>query len=119
MFCFDKGSDILVRVDGETVGGIVRLRRIVKDSPDEIREFLTDKPVARIPRKSYVLRFYMCCSGGCVFDGDFDSIEIRDRHKTETYTMCTAERCESRAYQHTDVDYIVTVTAKERSVAVE
>ena len=118
-FSFEKGSDLLIKVDGEILGGVVRLRRIVKNDPDAVYEFLTDTPVALIPRKTYVLRFYMRCENGCVFDGDFNSIEVRCRSKTETYTMCSATRCESRAYPNTDINYIVTVTAKERSVADE
>lgn len=118
-FSFEKGSDLLIKVDGEILGGVIRLRRAVKNNPDAVYEFLNEKPVALIPRKTYVLRFYMRCENGCVFDGDFNSIEVCGRGKSETYTMCTATRCESRAYPNTDINYTVTVTARERSVAYE
>lgn len=115
-FAFEKGSDLQVLVNGAVLGGVTKLRRIANPRSDEIYTFLTDKPVARLTRERYVIKLEMHCVNGCVFDGEVESITIRDPHKTEIYTLCAVERCERRVLPHGEVRYIAVVTAYERSV---
>ena len=116
---FENGSDLLIRVNGEITGGVSDLRRTVINDEENIYQFLTDKPVARIPKQKYRLRFKMRCKSGCVFENGVESIEISDGKKTEIYTSCAVRILHSRAEPNRAVEYEVTVEARERSVANE
>ena len=60
-FYFENGADLIIRVDGGVLGGVTHFKRTVKNDADNIYQFLTDKPVARIPKQKYRLRFKMRC----------------------------------------------------------
>ena len=118
-FLFENGADLLIRADGEILGGVSDMRRTVINDEENIYQFLTDKPVARIPKQKYRLRFKMRCNGGCAFENGVESVEISDGAKTEIYTNCAVKILHSRAEPGRDVEYEVTVEARERSIEYE
>lgn len=113
-----NGSDFTVRVNGKIVGGVYRFVSKTLTETEEIQEFLTDIPVAQIPRESYVLEFFMHCTDGCVFEeAPLESIAVFDGHKTEIYTFCAVRELACEVMPEGSADYRVTVTAEERGVA--
>ena len=115
----EKGGDLLVRVNGAVLGGVKELKRSVKNEPYEIHQFLTDKPVARLVRKTYELEFDLRCGEACPFEDDIVSISVKDRQKTEIYTLCAVKKLGSSAHRTGDVEYHAVVSAEERSVLFE
>ena len=95
-YSFEKGGDVLVRVNGAVLGGVKELKRSVKNEPYEIHQFLTDKPVARLVRKTYELEFDLRCGA-----------------------LCAVKKLGSSAHRTGDVEYHAVVSAEERSVLFE
>ena len=118
-FSFDKGSDVIIRVDGDILGGVTKLRRTVRSEAQGIYEFLTDRPVARLPRQTYILELWLKGRGGCVFENEIHTVTVTAKGKTEAYTGCAVTSLQCTALPRGDVEYAVTVEAEERSVANE
>ena len=118
-YYFEKGDDLLIRVNGAVLGGVKKLRRTVKNDPQGIYRFLTDKPVIRLDRKRYELEFFMNCGESCPFEDDVTSISVNDGRKTEIYTLCNVKRLRSTAHRRGDIEYHAVISADERSVLVE
>ena len=118
-FFFENGADLLVRVNGIILGGISDLQRTVINDNTDIYQFLTDKPVARVPKQKYRLEFKMCCKNGCPFENSIESICISDGKRTEIYTNCAVKIIDSQAEANRVVRYKVKVEAQERSVEYE
>lgn len=113
-----NGSDFTVRVNGEIIGGVYRFVSKTLTETKEIREFLTDIPVTRIPSESYVLKFFLHCADDCVFENTpLESIAVCDGQKTEIYTLCAVRELAREVTPEGNAEYHVTVTAEERSVA--
>lgn len=115
-FYFENGADLVIRVDGAVLGGVTYFKRTVKNDADGIYQFLTDKPVASIPRRKYRLEFKLRCFGGCVFDGEINTITVSGGDKTETYTNCVVKECVCTALPEGALEYFAMVEAEERSV---
>lgn len=114
---YEKGENLMLRVNGAVLGGVSELRRTEKCQWDGIYTYLTDKPVAKIPSKKYYIEITLCRGEDYPFDGTVDSLSISDGERTETYSMCSVEKAESRAGARGEVVYTVTVAAEERSIA--
>ena len=117
--CFEKGSDLTVLVNGRVLGGVLRLRRRVKRGAQEIREFLTDKPVALIPTEVYYIEMELRRAPGYPFDDAVETVTVTGGGRTEVYSLCTVERARSDAEAHGEVAYTVVIAARERSVSDE
>ena len=115
-FFFENGADLSIRVNGTILGGVTDLQRTVINDGVDIHQFLTDKPVARIPKQKYRLEFKMRCQNGCPFENGVESIEINDGKKTETYTNCAVNIIDSKAEPNRVTEYKVKAEAKERSI---
>ena len=74
--CFEKGSDLTVLVNGRVLGGVLRLRRRVKRGAQEIKEFLTDKPVALIPTEVYYIEMELRRAPGYPFDDAVETVTV-------------------------------------------
>ncbi len=118
-FAFDKGNDVLIRVNGAVLGGVLKLKRTVKTDADNIGQFLTDKPVARLESRAYTVELWLRCEGGCVFENAVSSLSVSDADKTEIYTLCTVKSLESTAQARGTVEYHAVISAAERSVLFE
>lgn len=116
---YEKGENLMLRVNGAVVGGVSGLRRIEKCQWDGIYTYLTDKPIAKIPSKKYYIEITLLRGEGFPFDGNVDNLSVSDGARTETYYMCEVEKTESSAGARGEVIYTVTVAADERSVADE
>ncbi len=119
VFDYEKGSDLLVRVNGNVLGGVTALRRTMRQSQKEIHEYLTDKPVAVIPEKLYYIQIKLNRSAEYPFDGDLSFVEIVGGGRTERYTSCFVQREKSDVLPRGETEYIVTIEARERSVHYE
>ena len=118
-FNYEKGSDVLVRVNGTVLGGVTDLRRTMKRSHTEIHEYLTDKPVAVIPENVYYIQIKLNRSPEYPFDGNVSFVEITGSGRTERYTSCFVREENSKALPRGETEYTVTVEAGERSVMYE
>ena len=118
-FAFEKGSDLLIRVNGEILGGVKKLKRAVKTDTEGIYQFLTDKPVARWQKKTYELELWLRCAGDCVLADTVHSVCVSDGDKTELYTLCAVKCLESTAQARGAVEYHAVIDAAERSVLFE
>ena len=119
MTAFEKGNDVTVLVDGVCLGGVYGLRRLVKNEAEEIREFLTDKPAAVLPRERYYITLQLRSGAAFPFDGAIGQVTVTGRGRTETYCQCTVQTVESAAAARGETDYTVTIQARERSVTDE
>lgn len=113
---FEKGTDCMIRVNGEIAGGIYQLKRKTENKAEGIYEFLTDKPVAAIPQVTYILEFSMKSGVNRFFEDTIESIEICGKGRVERYTVCAVKSVESTTLPRGDVTYTVKVSAGERSV---
>ncbi len=119
VFDYEKGSDLLVRVNGTVLGGVTALCRTMRQSQKEIYEYLTDKPVAVIPEKMYYIQIKLNRSAEYPFDGDISCVEIAGGGRIERYTSCFVHREKSDVLPRGETEYTVTIEARERSVLYE
>lgn len=117
-FTFAKGDDIVIKFDGEILGGVLKVVCSTQNSYEKIEEFLTDIPVAKIADSSYGILLTMnsesenCFEKSCLFD----SIEIADKSKTVTYSNCHVDSVESTVNAKGIIEYKVKITAESRDV---
>ena len=118
-FNYEKGSDVLVRVNGTVLGGVTALRRTMKQTQKEIYEYLADKPVAVIPEKMYYIQIKLNRSEEYPFDENLSFVEIVGGGRIERYTSCFVRRERSDVLPRGETEYTVTIVARERSVLYE
>lgn len=116
---FERGSDLTVRVNGHILGGVCKLWRTVRREEGEIREFLTDKPVAVTPKERYLIKLELRRTAEYPFDGAVEEVSVSGGGRTEIYSLCTVEQAESCAAARGDTEYTVMIAARERSVTNE
>lgn len=119
MTAFEKGNDLTVLVDGVCLGGVYELRRSVKKEDKEIKEFLTDKPAAVLPRERYYITVKLRRGAVFPFDGGIGQVSVTGRGRTEIYRQCKVQTVESTAAARGETDYTVVIQARERSVTDE
>lgn len=119
MTAFEKGNDLTVLVDGVGLGGVYALHRLVKNEDETIREFLTDKPAAVLPREQYYITVKLRRGAGFPFDGGIEELTVAGKGRTETYRRCTVQTVKSTAAARGETDYTVVIKARERSVTDE
>lgn len=115
-FYFENGADLIIRVDGTVLGGVISFKRTRLIEAEGIHQFLTDKPVISIPRQKYKLEFKLRCCDGCVFDNAVNSISVSDGVKTEIYTNCVVKKSVCEVLPKGALEYSAEVEAEERSV---
>ena len=117
--CFETGNDLTVWADGALLGGVMELSRTVKRNGSEIREFLTDVPVAVMPQERYYITLKLLRPADFPFDGGIAQLSVKGSGRVETYSQCTAERIDSTVTPRGETVYTVVIAAQERSVADE
>ncbi len=92
-FEFEKCVDAVIRVNGAVLGAVTKAECTSENSYSDINEFLTDKPVYRIPSSRYRLRLEMTLGGGNPFADEthFEQIELVMKSKTLRYSDCFVE----------------------------
>lgn len=117
-FSFVKGDDVVIRLDGEILGGVIKLVCSTQNSYKKIEEFLTDIPVAKIAECSYGILMTMNSKFDNLFENSclFDSIEISDKSKTVIYSYCHVDSVESTINAKGIIEYKVKITAESREV---
>lgn len=117
-FSFIKGGDVVIRLNGEVLGGVKRAYCTVKNTATDIKEYLTDKPFASIVKSRYTVVLEMNCDNAEFFDDKyaFDSIEFDDSNKCVRYSDCRITQIKAEATPNKSVEYKVEITAEKRNV---
>lgn len=114
-FSFLKGENIVIKLDGEILGGVTKAVCSAQNSCNEICEFLTDIPVEKIPVKSY--RIELVTKDGNTFmnDSAFNTIQFSGESKTVEYSDCHVESAQAVINSKGSVEYKVIITAETRN----
>lgn len=115
-FVFVKGEDITIKLNGEVLGGVQKAVCTTKKSFSDIKEFLTDIPVARVEEKKYEITLTLNSQSFDDFENELESIEFSDSSKTVIYTKCSVEEAQSTVNAKGNVEYKVKITSEERNV---
>lgn len=116
-FVFAKGDDVVIRVDGEILGGVQKAVCSTQNTVENIEEFLTDIPVAKIAESKYGILLTMNSQSQDLFDNTvFDSIEFSDESASLRYLNCHVDSIESEIKPKGFIEYKVKITAESREV---
>lgn len=115
-FAFEKGDDIIIRLNGKIVGGVKKATCRIENTFYDISQFLTDVPVERITGKVYNIELVMNNSRKLDFlqGQSFDCLEIFNTKKTVTYKDCFISSVTAGISAKNAVEYTVKITARER-----
>ncbi|MEE1318200.1 MAG: hypothetical protein UHD05_01695 [Ruminococcus sp.] len=113
---FLKGGNIVIKLDGQILGGVTKAVCSAQNSYNEICEFLTDIPVEKIPVKNY--RIELVTKDGNTFmnDSTFKTIQLSDENKIVEYEDCYVESAQAVINSKGSVEYKVIITAETRNV---
>ena len=111
---FLKGENIIIRLDGEILGGVTKAVCSVENSYNEICEFLTDIPVEKIPVKNYRIELVTKDGNAFMNDSCFAAIQLSDETKTMEFGDCHVESAQAVINSKGSVEYKVIITAETR-----
>lgn len=117
-FRFLNGGDMVVKLNGEVLGGVKKAVCRKNNTINKIMEFLNETPVASFAESSYVVELEMNLADIHFFDdkNTFDNIEFLNKQKNVRYSDCCVEQTESIVNPEGNVDYRVKIVAERRSV---
>lgn len=117
-FDFLKGDDLVVKLDGETLGGVKKAVCTVENKISDIMEFLTDVPVESFIESCYGIQLEMHTNNAELFDGKekFNSIEFADRLKSVKYSDCRIKQVQTEILPQGNIEYRIKITANNREV---
>lgn len=113
-FTFLKGENIVIKIDGEILGGVTKAVCSVENSYNEIREFLSDIPVEKIAVSNYRIEFATKNGNMFVNIGKFNTLELCDENKTVEYMDCCVESVKTVINAKGSVEYNVVIKAEKR-----
>ena len=117
-FRFLNGGDMVVKLNGEVLGGVKKAVCRKNNTINKIMEFLNETPVASFAESSYVVELEMNLAYIHFFydKNTFDNIEFLNKQKNVRYSDCCVEQIESIVNPEGNVDYRVKIVAERRSV---
>lgn len=117
-FAFAKGSNVEIRLDEKTLGGVKKAVCTTKNSYTDIGSFLSDIPVYREAESSYAIELTMDCSEDNVFESEsrFGCLEFVGADKTEQFLDCTVENVRKIINSDGNIESVVIIRAEERKV---
>lgn len=112
---FVKGSDLVIKLNGDILGGVQKLACSTKKTFSDIKEFLTDIPVARVEENRYQL--VMTLNTPSLEEiKDIESLEICDKSKRLVYTKCNIDEAQIMINPKGNLEYRVTVSSEKREI---
>ncbi len=117
-FEFEKCADAVIKLNSSVIGSVSKAECQSETEYELINEFLTDKPVYRIPSSKYKIKLAMTLSGENPFlnEKHFDSLELVLKSYTIKYSGCTVESLKSTVGAKGFVQLEVCASALEREV---
>lgn len=116
-YAFVKGDDIVIKLDGEILGGVQKAVCTSINTVEKIEEFLNDEPVEKIPRSKYSILLVMHSKSQCPFENTvFDCIEFFDELNTVAYENCNVDSIESEIKSKGYIEFRVKITAESRQI---
>lgn len=115
-FKFKNGSEVTVYADGVVLGGVLSVESEIKNSVNNIEEFLTDVPVAQFADEDYIIEIKMNAQpyGSIVFEPK--RIVLEDRSNRAVFTKCCVESVKCEILPRAAIVYTVRIAAGERRV---
>jgi len=114
-FVFVKGSDLTIKLNGEILGGVQKVVCSTKKTFSDIKEFLTDIPVARVEENRYQLVMTLN-TPSLEKVGEIESLEFYDLAKTVIYTKCNVDETQTTVNSKGNVEYRVIISSEMRNV---
>lgn len=114
-FIFVKGSDLTVKLNGEILGGVQKAVCSTKKTFSDIKEFLTDIPVARVEEKNYEIILTLNTQSFNEIEA-IESLEFSDSAKTVTYSKCNVDETQTAINAKGNIEYRVTISSEMRNV---
>ena len=116
-FVFARGDDVVIRVDSQILGGVLKAVCSTQNTVENIEEFLTDVPVAKIAKSKYGILLTLNSQSQNLFDNAvFDSIEFADKSVSVKYLNCHVDSIEGEINPKGVIEYKVKITAESREV---
>lgn len=114
-FVFTKGSDLVIRLNGDILGGVQKAVCSTKKTFSDIKEFLTDIPVTRVEEKKYEIVLIL---NAVSFDEieKVESLEFSEFSRTVVFSMCNIEESQAVINSRGNVEYKVIISAEMRNV---
>ena len=114
-FVFVKGSDITIKLNGKVFGGVQKVVCSTKKTFSDIKEFLTDIPVARVEENRYQL--VMTLNTPSLEEiKEIESLEICDKSKRLIYTKCNIDETQTMINARGNLEYRVNVSSEKREI---
>lgn len=114
-FVFVRGNDLTIKLNGEVLGGVQKAVCSTKKTFSDIKEFLTDIPVARVEEKRYEIILNLNIPSLDNLES-IESIEISDSAKTVTYTKCNVEETQTTINAKGSIEYRAIISSDMRNV---
>ena len=114
-FVFVKGSDFTIKLNGEVLGGVQKAVCSTKKTFADIKEFLTDIPVARVEDKRYEIILTLNIQSFEDFES-VETLEISNSAKTVTYTKCNVDETQTTVNAKGNIEYRVIISSEMRNV---
>lgn len=114
-FVFVKGSDLTIKLNGEVLGGVQKAVCSTKKTFSDIKEFLTDIPVARVEDKRYEIILTLNIQSSEDFES-VETLEISNSAKTVKYTKCNVDETQTTVNAKGNIEYRVIISSEMRNV---
>ena len=112
---FLKGADVTVTADGVTLGGVISVTCGEKTEWETYGEVLTDIPAARYGKAVYTVTLTMNAQPYGSLGLSPASVTLEYGDTQVIYSACRVEQIQCEILPANTVNYIVTLTAEERS----
>jgi hypothetical protein len=114
-FVFVKGSDLVIKFNGEVIGGVQKVVCSTKKTFSDIKEFLTDIPVARVEENRYQLVMTLNIPSLDEIK-EIESIEICHTSKRLVYTKCNIDETQTMINAKGNLEYKMMVSSEKREI---
>lgn len=118
-FVFERGRDVVIKLNGNAVGGIQKAVCSTENSFTDIGSFLDDESVYRIENTEYCITLQMNTKSITPFEEQetFDELVIVDDIAEIIYSDCRVENIKLVVDAMKPISCEVKIIAEERKVA--
>lgn len=117
-FEFEKCADAEIKVNSAVLGAVKCAECIEENSYSDIGEFLTDKPVCRVPESRYKITLDMVLGEDNPFVGEryFEQLELVLKNRIVRFCGCSVVSTKTVVKAAGNVEIKVCINAESRDI---
>lgn len=118
-FIFENGRDVVIKLNGNVIGGIHKAVCSTANSFTNVGSFLDSEPVYRIENTEHCITLEMDTKSIAPFEEyeTFDELVIADNTASIIYSDCRVESIQLVVDAKKPISCEVKITAEEREIA--